>query len=255
MVECMAQAQFHPEPGPGTSTSAAPQLTVAPTRDSGGNEGLSLRTLVIAAIASAAAAIVTSAFWKGGTVISAAITPVIVSIVKEIVERPRDVVRRASAFTTATERGAPGAIRPDVRARSDAPVAPIRTYGRPARRRIHLKVALVTGLVAFLIAAVVLTVPELVFGGSVATKGHTTLFGGKARTSSKPSSTSEQKTTPDANQAPAQTPPSTDGQQQQPDAQSQPGTSQPAPQGQPPAQQSPAPAAPGGSAPAPAPTP
>ncbi|MEA2405530.1 MAG: hypothetical protein QOE08_2177, partial [Thermoleophilaceae bacterium] len=178
MVEGMAQAQFNPEPGQGTSTSAAPHLTVAPTRDSGGDEGLSLRTLIIAAIASAAAAIVTSAFWKGGTVISAAITPVIVSIIKEIVERPRDVVRRASAFTVTSERAAPATHGRAAR-RDTPPVAPIRTYGTPARRRIHLKVALVTGLIAFLIAAVVLTVPELVFGGSVATKGHTTLFGGQ----------------------------------------------------------------------------
>lgn len=243
MVEGMAQAQFNPEPGPGTS-AAAPQLTVAPTRDSGGDEGLSLRTLVIAALASAAAAIVTSAFWKGGTVISAAITPVIVSIVKEIVERPRDVVRRASAFTTTSDRTG----------RRDEPVAPIRTYGRPARRRIHLKVALVTGLIAFLLAAAALTLPELLFGGSVASKSHTTFFGGKAPSSSKSSSGTEDKSDPNAGQAPAQTPPSTSG-QTQPDGQTQPAPDAAPPQQQPPAQQSPAPAPSEPAPAAPAPTP
>jgi hypothetical protein len=252
MVEGMAQAQFNPEPGPGTS-AGAPQLTVAPTRDSGGDEGLSLRTLVIAALASAAAAIVTSAFWKGGTVISAAITPVIVSIVKEIGERPRDVVRRASAFTTtaATPSGGRQSSQPDRGARRDGPVAPIRTYGRPARRRLHLRVAIVTGVIAFLIAAVVLTVPELVFGGSVASKSHTTFFGGKSSASSKPSSSTKDEAKPAAGKAPAQTPPSTDG-QTQPDAQAQPAPDS-APQEQPPAQQAPAPSQPAPSAPAPTP--
>ncbi len=250
MVEGMAQAQFNPEPGPGTS-QAAPHLTVAQTRESGGDEGLSLRTLIIAAIASAAAAIVTSAFWKNGTVISAAITPVIVSIIKEIVERPRDVVRRASPFTTSTP-ATPRTL-PDRGGRRDAPVAPIRTYAKPARRRIHLKVALVTGAIAFLLAAAALTLPELVFGGSVASKGHTTFFGGKDTSSSKSSSDTEDKTQPDAGKAPAQTPPSTDG-ETQPDSQAQPAPDA-APQEQAPAQQSPAPAPSQPAPSAPAPTP
>ena len=241
MVEGMAQAQFNPEPGPGTPP-ATPQLTVAPTRETGGDEGLSLRTLVIAAAASAAAAVVTSAFWKGGTVISAAITPVIVAIVKEIVERPRDVVRRASAFTSVGG-GTPS------RPATGGPVAPIRTYGRPPRRRIHLKLALVTGAIAFVLAAVALTVPELLFGGSVASKSDTTLFGGK----SSPSSGSETKdeSEPATGQPPAQTAPSGED-EQQPGAEAEPAPES-APEQQPPAQQSPAPAEPAPSAPAPTP--
>jgi uncharacterized iron-regulated membrane protein len=132
-------------------------------------------------------------------------------------------------------------------------VAPIRTYGRPTRRRLHLKVALVTGLIAFVLAAVVLTVPELVFGGSVASKGHTTLFGGKSNAGSKSSSSSEEQAKPDAGKAPAQTPPSTDG-QAQPDSQAQPAPDS-APQQQPPAQQAPAPAPSQPAPSAPAPTP
>ena len=235
MVEGMAQAQFNPEPGPGTPHSAPP-LTVAPARADGSDEGLSLRTLMIAAAASAVAAVVTSAFWKGGTVISATITPVIVAIVKEIVERPKDVVRRASAFTSTTTPGTKGRGRGD---RPGAPVAPIRTYGRPARRRIHLKLAIVTGLIAFVLAAAVLTVPELLFGGSVASKSGTTIFGGKDSSSPKPSAESKGQSKPQSGQPPAQTPPSgTDG-TQQPDAQAQPAPGSSA--AQPPAQQPPAP--------------
>src|SRR4051794_40039962 len=59
-------------------------------------DSLSLQTLIIAALAAGAAAIVTSHFWKGGTIATAALTPVIVAIVKEGIQRPMEseVVRR-----------------------------------------------------------------------------------------------------------------------------------------------------------------
>ena len=49
----------------------------------GSGEGLSFETLLIAAIASAVAAVVVSRFWQGGTPIAAAITPIVVSLVSE----------------------------------------------------------------------------------------------------------------------------------------------------------------------------
>jgi cytoskeletal protein RodZ len=57
-------------------------------------------------------------------------------------------------------------------------LTPIRTYGRGRRRPIHLKIALITGLVAFAIAVAVLTLPELIFGGAISSHHNTTLFGG-----------------------------------------------------------------------------
>src|SRR3954452_7480546 len=62
----------------------------------GGGESLSLQTLVIAAAASAAAAVIVSHLWKDGTVVAAAMTPVIVAIVKEMPARPMesDLVRK-----------------------------------------------------------------------------------------------------------------------------------------------------------------
>src|SRR3954447_11998180 len=55
---------------------------------------LSIRTLVIASIASAAAAVVTSQFWVHGTWVAAAMTPVIVTVVSEMLNRPTEAVAR-----------------------------------------------------------------------------------------------------------------------------------------------------------------
>lgn len=57
-----------------------------------GERRLSLRTLVIASLASAAAAVVVSTFWRSGTPIAAAITPVIVALVSEMLHRPTAVI-------------------------------------------------------------------------------------------------------------------------------------------------------------------
>jgi uncharacterized membrane protein YvlD (DUF360 family) len=188
---------------------------------SANSEGLSLQTLVIAAVASGIAAVVVSHFWRSGTVPAAAMTPVIVSIVKELLHRPMqsDVVRRsasmvsevatarravagvAAARTESARRHTPGTGSVPPPRRSDANGAngaegevtpgdvllthPRRTYGRSRRLRpLHLKLAIVTGLLAFVVATVVLTVPELVFGGAVASHHRTTFFGGGSKSQS-----------------------------------------------------------------------
>ncbi len=69
---------------------------------------------------------------------------------------------------------------------SDVPgdTAPAAAAGQPperrvyGRRRVSWKIALLTGLAAFAIAAVVLTVSELAIGGSVGGDGRTSLFSG-----------------------------------------------------------------------------
>src|SRR3954452_15968684 len=157
---------------------------------------------MVAAVASAVAALVTSHFWKNGTVFTAAMTPVIVSVVKEALQRPiqSDVVRRSA--TSARRVVAGGAAVRTQEARRHSPTVgtvptpppppshgangadgdvtqgdvllthPRRTYGGRGRgggsplRGRSLKIAIVTGLLAFAIAAAVLTVPELVFGGA-----------------------------------------------------------------------------------------
>lgn len=178
------------------------------------HEGLSLATLVIAAVASAIAAVVVSHIWRNGTVIAAAMTPVVVSIVKELLQRPAqsEAVRRsatsarralagtAAARTADARRHSPavGAVPTPARPPGDGEVTqgdvllthPRRTYGGgPARgagagglaARLsgrHLKVALLTGVLAFVVAVAALTLPELIFGGAVSSGGSTTIFGG-----------------------------------------------------------------------------
>jgi hypothetical protein len=183
-------------------------------------EGLSIQTLVIASIASAAAAIIVSRIWDKGTIIASAMTPVVVAVVSEMLRRPieSEVVRRpvrAVGSVTASRRtwrrgeGRPPSGRtPNVMAPPPTGVdqglrqreegvepGPVRVYSSGSNRspaalggrgRRNLKIAVATGLVGFVVAALALTLPELIFGGSV-TGGtrHTTYFGGGTQPQSK----------------------------------------------------------------------
>ena len=179
-------------------------------------EGLSLQTLAIAAIASGIAAVVVSHVWKDGTVLAAAMTPVVVAVVKELLERPMqsEAIRRAAstvsevatarravggaaaARTESVQRGTATATPPPPPSNGHGEVTPgdvvlthpRRTYGAPGRRRWrrpHIKVAIVTGLLAFVIAAAAITIPEIVFGGAVSSSHRTTLFGGQSKSTGK----------------------------------------------------------------------
>jgi hypothetical protein len=188
---------------------------VAARTNARNGEGFSFDTLLIASIASATAAIVTSQFWQGGTPIAAAVTPIIVSLVSEALKRPmqselvRRRARRAAELSAAPIRryrtGEPPVVTED-REREVEPAPPDRNgeadtpqeytvYGArreepPAwrerlsgwRERLsqkRVKIALVTGVLAFLIAGLAVTLPELIFGGSVTgTDRNTTFFGG-----------------------------------------------------------------------------
>jgi hypothetical protein len=177
---------------------------VSASDSNGSGEGLSLETLLIAAIASAVAAVVVSKFWQGGTPIAAAITPVVVSLVSEGLRRPMrserlrsttrravDPLRRSSSGSVPVQRkvgeeelgytvyGSEGEARTtggerSLGSRSRDLLERVRAGLTPKRTRI----ALVTGLLAFVAAAAVLTLPELLFGGSVSGDRDTTLFGG-----------------------------------------------------------------------------
>ncbi len=135
-----------------------------------------LRTLVIASSASATAAVVTSQLWIAGTWIAAALTPVLVALVSELLHRPTEKI--AERLTTdrpprQTERDpSPRAPEPDA--------APIRVYRSgsppPRRRRIAVGAVLGTGALALVIAVVALTVPELIAGGAVGSSDSRTTF-------------------------------------------------------------------------------
>ena len=115
--------------------------------DAGG--GLSLQTLVIASLSSLAAALFIHEFWQGGAILGAAVTPVIVAIVSETLRKPVDAVRSR----TTTVNPPPLSVPPE------------RTVYR-GRRKLHVGLAVATGLVAFVLAAFFLTGAELVLGGA-----------------------------------------------------------------------------------------
>jgi hypothetical protein len=151
-------------------------------------DGIDLTTLLITAAASAAAAYTCSKIWAPGTLASAAFTPVLVSIIKEALARPTQAVTRAVPVR--------GVVRsaPPPGAHGDEPPQPPEqppldrvpqpgevTYHstRPSGRRWRM--AIITGLLGFVVAVLVLTVPELVAGQSAGGGGGTTIFGGQGQ--------------------------------------------------------------------------
>lgn len=194
-----------------------------------------MRTLIIASAASLTAAMVTSRLFPPGTIYASALTPVIVAAVSEMLNKPADRVselrrqRRTLLMEAARApygeeasalQGVPsfaqGAAAEEELATlhgngtGDQP--PITIHGRRRSRLLHPKVWLVTGAIAFVIGVAVLTLPELIFGGAIASKGNFTYFGGGGSSSNK-THTTETGTTTQPQQTvtetvPAQTPPS-----------------------------------------------
>jgi hypothetical protein len=166
------------------------------------SSGLSVTTLLIAGAASATAAFVVPLFWKPGTVFAAAMTPVIVTLVSELLKKPADTVSAVTARRmTPAARTAPVRERVPDRDEPFDPLAPAPpediaalppTAGPRAvhkRRRVtgrQIKLAVLGGLAAFACVAVLFTVTELVAGDPVTSDtGRTTFFGGRHRDAAK----------------------------------------------------------------------
>ena len=188
-------------------------MTATPT--SSGGSSIDLPTLIVTAVASAIAAYVTSKIWAPGTLAAAAFTPVLVAVLKEMLIKPAEVVTRAvpvrgvvrssggpqdhglPAGSLSRDPGVPDTPE-DIEARI-AQLGEAPGSSRPGHRRAW-RAAIVTGLLGFLVAAVIITVPELVAGSSASGGGRdTTLFGGGKSSSAAPSTTTETttETTPD----------------------------------------------------------
>jgi hypothetical protein len=138
-----------------------------PPRPSG---GLSLHTLLLAAAGAGAAALLTSAFWPEGSILSAALTPVIVALVSEALRRPTQRVGQVAATSIPRRRARRRhAGTPEPPTEATPPERPYAVYGQ-ARRRPNIRpaVVLATAALAFVIAVVAITVPEAIFGGAVA---------------------------------------------------------------------------------------
>lgn len=167
---------------------------------------ISVQTLIIASAASAAASLLASRLWGAGTLVSAALTPIVVALVSEFLRRPvRTVAQTAKKVptvyslpahlsTTAAPQdttqddpdhetapeAVPDAAQSEVRERAGKPAL---TAWRPQWR-----LAFATGLLAFAIVVVVFTVPDLVAGHSITGSGQpTTFFGGSAAATRKSS--------------------------------------------------------------------
>ena len=240
--------------------------------------GLSVTTLMIASASSLVAALVVSKIWGGGTLIGAALTPVIVAVVSEGLRKPADVIvtvrqTRTSAVYDPVAEGRRGLAEGDLssarparpgaeperrvhrtaaasRGGADARAGDTRasrTASSRSRRRLGLAVA--TGLVAFVVAGIVLTGSELVLGNSVVSSSKRTTFvpakTKKASDSDKTKTDTDAKTTPADTTSTETTPPAeqtTPTTTTAPDAQTpQPGAAPAAPL---PAQTAPAPSPP-----------
>jgi hypothetical protein len=188
----------------------------AEREDNRAGSGISLQTLIIASVASAAASFAASRIWGPGTLISAAATPVVVALVSEFLRRPVQTVS-----TTAKKFPAAQSL-PAVRKRTIAtpadptrvqrdppitapPTSPSGQQAHPRRRaeppaaftpdvesgtvkhteadgwRPRWRPALATGLVAFAVVVALYTVPDVLAGRSITGNGQpTTFFGGSA---------------------------------------------------------------------------
>jgi hypothetical protein len=162
--------------------------------------GIDLLTLVITAAASATAAYTCSKIWAPGTLASAAFTPVLVALIKEAIARPAKAVTQAVPVRGVV-RSASGPTGTQVHESAPAPQADpappelervaqqgeISYHSTGARRRWRL--AIITGLLGFVVAALLFTVPELVAGRSASGSGSTTLFGGGHSSAQQPTQT------------------------------------------------------------------
>jgi hypothetical protein len=173
-------------------TSHAPRST-APAAG-----GLDMKTLLLTAASSAAAAYVCSRLWAPGTLAAAAFTPVLVALIKEALSKSTEAVTRAVPVKGVVRSARPQGPQPPETPAADATVVrqlpadaapPAERVAQPGEVQYHAprrmrgwRLAVVTGLAGFLICAVVFTVPELLAGGAASGGGReTTIFGGKER--------------------------------------------------------------------------
>jgi hypothetical protein len=167
----------------------------ADTRSSSSRSGgIDLSTLLITAAASAAAAYTCSKIWAPGTLASAAFTPVLVAIIKEALARPTQAVTRAVPVRGVVRSSPP----PGSQADEPPEPPPLDRVPQPGEVTYHStrssarrwRMAIITGLLGFVVAVLVLTVPELVAGHSASGGGRsTTLFGGQQSERKQPTQT------------------------------------------------------------------
>jgi hypothetical protein len=196
------------------------------------DRGIDLTTLFLSAVASASAAYITSKIWAPGALFSAAMSPVIVALVKEGLRKPTEVVANvvptvvpASTRWSRSSASEPGLVvdgtpEPEVHADPDAPhvvlppvvaakAGPVRVYSTRGRR-LRWRLAVLTGLLGFGICVVLYTVPELISGKSIGHGGRATTLWGGHRNHTKKSTTTQTTTTTTTPTSSATVPTTTD---------------------------------------------
>jgi hypothetical protein len=157
--------------------------------------------------------------WERGTLVATAMTPVIVALVSEGLRHPAEKITTATSRVARRPGAAPEPFDPLPEPERGGPTRDDDPFGlreRPPIRR-HWRLAVITGLVAFVLAVTALTMSELVFGGSATRDSDTTFFGGGRQEQreeatptpgpdSTPESTEEATPTPEATETPAETP-------------------------------------------------
>lgn len=209
------------------------------TRDTrGGTNRLDFRTLLIASVSSAVAAIVVSRFWASGTPVAAAATPVIVTFLREALDRPTAAVAarmtaetRALPHTEVREpvparvaermRGPAGSNRGASPAGRDRPSRPPAGSGRDPEeiriyrtqpsaggvaRRVNPKIVLLTGLLAFVIAGLVITGGQVLAGHPFGKEGHGAIILGQHKKRASSDSKQQNTTTEQQQQTTTTTP-------------------------------------------------
>jgi hypothetical protein len=181
--------------------------------------GISIQTLVISSAAAVAAAVIIPTFWEQGTLVATAMTPVIVALVSEGLRRPAEKITAVTPLVVRPRpRGGPKTfdpLPPPERVEEPAPAEqdPFGLRERPPLRR-HWRLAVATGVAAFVVAVGALTVSELVFGGpATRDSGRTTFFGRgeatptpSATPDATPEATTEATPTPEVTPTPTETP-------------------------------------------------
>jgi hypothetical protein len=147
--------------------------------------GIDLATLLITAVASAAAAYTCSKIWAPGTLASAAFTPVLVAIIKEALARPTQAVTKVVPIRGVVRDTPPASQQPgEPPAPPPPPLDRVAqagevTYHSTGTSSRRWRLAIITGLLGFVVCVLVFTLPELVTGQSATGGGgRTTLFGG-----------------------------------------------------------------------------
>jgi hypothetical protein len=154
---------------------------------------LSLEALAIASIASLVATVVLSRFGLASTLVGAALSPAIVTVVKELARRPAHrIVRPLAGETSRLVHRPSGAPQPT--GGEPPPPPPENVPHRPVFReswwsRVRWKPTLVIAGVAFAICVAFFTVPEMLLGESLTSDRGSTFLSDSPQTTPPPVTT------------------------------------------------------------------